>query len=544
MFENDDNLGLDVDDEFLNVVFENEERYNNNTHEINGKLNSDSSIQFDRPTALPAQKCSRDQHDGLEYFDTCRDSSISSLNTERSFPESCGIHNLHHKGENDFFGGKENKRKASPPLSRAKRERKFPGPAGLLPDRKSQRTPLKLDKLPEAESPSVSSSEELCSQGRLSGSVLEEGPWQRLLTDLGPHVDILDVVNVASVKRKAAARCFVGKKVPLLAAVLHHLDVSSADPCVILRDTSGEIHGTLHREVWQQFAAELVVGSVIVIRNVGLLSTGISSRRHYLNITANNLATIYSANPEKPQKSQLHLLTSNDFVNIVDQWRSLAAPPRSIESPSSSLFNNSLSSSPALSPQINYSPCHNGPRHPVPHQASVRPTTFQNMRGQGRLPVTPQQKPNPLFRPGKKLFPANSSPNTNQNIARTSNSQCADRLNQPNPNLTRNIIVNNSFASNSGQRPSTSGNHNSSHTNDFKFDPVVLRNMSSDTLKHSIRNHSNSNTGYIKDSKNSCAASSPSIILSQSSQVTQEERSAVESMFEGLDADSLFDDDF
>lgn len=57
----------------------------------------------------------------------------------------------------------------------------------------------------------------------------------------------------------------------------------------------GEIHGTLHREVWEQFAAELVVGAVLVIRNVGLLSTGISSRRHYLNITANNLVTIYSA---------------------------------------------------------------------------------------------------------------------------------------------------------------------------------------------------------------------------------------------------------
>lgn len=57
----------------------------------------------------------------------------------------------------------------------------------------------------------------------------------------------------------------------------------------------GEIHGTLHREVWELFAAELVVGAVLVIRNVGLLSTGISSRRHYLNITANNLVTIYSA---------------------------------------------------------------------------------------------------------------------------------------------------------------------------------------------------------------------------------------------------------
>lgn len=45
---------------------------------------------------------------------------------------------------------------------------------------------------------------------------------------------------MASVKRKAAAKCFVGRKVPFLAAVLHHLDVSSPDPCIILRDSTGK----------------------------------------------------------------------------------------------------------------------------------------------------------------------------------------------------------------------------------------------------------------------------------------------------------------
>lgn len=82
--------------------------------------------------------------------------------------------------------------------------------------------------------------EDLYSQGRCSGSILEEEPWQNFLSDLGPDKSILNEVNVASVKRKAAAKCFVGRKVPFLAAVLHHLDVSSPDPCIILRDSTGK----------------------------------------------------------------------------------------------------------------------------------------------------------------------------------------------------------------------------------------------------------------------------------------------------------------
>lgn len=71
---------------------------------------------------------------------------------------------------------------------------------------------------------------------------------------------------------------------------------------------SGEIYGTLHREVWDQFRGELMVGSVLVVRNVGLLSRGLSSRRHYLTITANNLVTIYSSSSGNTISSQELLL--------------------------------------------------------------------------------------------------------------------------------------------------------------------------------------------------------------------------------------------
>lgn len=82
----------------------------------------------------------------------------------------------------------------------------------------------------------------MCSQGPCSGTVLQEEPWQQMLTDLGsqsPGREVLDILNIASIKRKGAARLLVGRKVPFLAAVLHHIDVSSADPVVVLRDHTG-----------------------------------------------------------------------------------------------------------------------------------------------------------------------------------------------------------------------------------------------------------------------------------------------------------------
>ena len=58
---------------------------------------------------------------------------------------------------------------------------------------------------------------------------------------------------------------------------------------------SGEIPGTLHRSVWDSFGGQLIAGSALVLRLVGVLSTGVSARRHYLNITSNNIVTIYSS---------------------------------------------------------------------------------------------------------------------------------------------------------------------------------------------------------------------------------------------------------
>ncbi|XP_034237706.1 uncharacterized protein LOC117643127 isoform X2 [Thrips palmi] len=211
--------------------------------------------------------------------------------------------------------------------SRVVRQRKFPGPAGLLPDRgrthvQGQRP--NFSSLLDTSGSDLEDEEPLCSQS--AASVLEDGPWSALQSDLaGEGHSLLRRYTITWVKQKAAARQLVGQKIPFLAAVLHSIDCSSPDPCVVLRDQTG----TLHRSVWDSFGGQLVAGSALVLRLVGVLSTGISARRHYLNITSNNIVTIYSSplcessvpdTRHKVRKTDVHKWTLTQLLQAADGW--------------------------------------------------------------------------------------------------------------------------------------------------------------------------------------------------------------------------------
>ncbi|RZF41296.1 hypothetical protein LSTR_LSTR000010 [Laodelphax striatellus] len=202
------------------------------------------------------------------------------------------------------------------------RRRKFPGPAGILPERKN------ISIVADSNESNVdcdSSILEVASQGVASQSLLNDEPWQRLLADFDSHPpqvrQFLNCWNVASIKRKANARMLTGHKVPYLAGIVHSLQCSTPDPFITLRDLTGEISGTLHKDVWQQFSDDIIVGSVLVLINVGLLSVGTSPRRHYLNITKNNLASIYTARHGDVRLTTFKCLTSEDFIKTIDDWR-------------------------------------------------------------------------------------------------------------------------------------------------------------------------------------------------------------------------------
>nr|CAD7256596.1 unnamed protein product [Timema shepardi] len=167
-------------------------------------------------------------------------------------------------------------------------QRKFPGPAGLLPDRSYNFNKI-VETASDSEDESVPSS-----QGPTCSQMFEGPVWQRVVADfrLEPKSP-LGSCTVSWVKGRALARQLPGQKAPFLAVALGSIDCSLEDPYVILHDTTGSIPGTLHREVRELFGGQLKPGCALVLRHVGVLGTRKSSRRHYLNITSNNIISIY-----------------------------------------------------------------------------------------------------------------------------------------------------------------------------------------------------------------------------------------------------------
>ena len=62
----------------------------------------------------------------------------------------------------------------------------------------------------------------------------------------------------------------------------------------MLVDREGRVEGSMHREVLDQFGKEARLGSVLVLQRVAVLVT---ARREYVNITLNNLVSIYTLLP-------------------------------------------------------------------------------------------------------------------------------------------------------------------------------------------------------------------------------------------------------
>ena len=113
----------------------------------------------------------------------------------------------------------------------------------------------------------------------------------------------------------------------------------------MLVDREGRVEGSMHREVLDQFGKEVRLGSVLVLQRVAVLVT--AARREYVNITLNNLVSIYtlppawSAPPSPQCKDQL---SNSQYSNLI--------PPRPLPFPLLLLFlpTTSLSSVTPLPP--------------------------------------------------------------------------------------------------------------------------------------------------------------------------------------------------
>uniref|UniRef100_A0A3B4VJI1 Homologous recombination factor with OB-fold n=1 Tax=Seriola dumerili TaxID=41447 RepID=A0A3B4VJI1_SERDU len=173
------------------------------------------------------------------------------------------------------------KRPRSEPHRR--RPRRFPGPAGLLPQQ-------------------VSATYSQTEEEEFSG-----GAWAAMKAEMGldernPSC-FLHSYSVVMVLRKAALKQLAKNKVPNMAVLLKSIIHTHADAKAVFKDPTGEIQGTVHRQLLEDRVEELKVGTVLLLKQVGVFSP--SHRNHYLNVTPNNLLRIYAPDGVSLSSTQL-----------------------------------------------------------------------------------------------------------------------------------------------------------------------------------------------------------------------------------------------
>uniref|UniRef100_A0A0L8GBU4 Homologous recombination OB-fold protein OB-fold domain-containing protein n=1 Tax=Octopus bimaculoides TaxID=37653 RepID=A0A0L8GBU4_OCTBM len=173
-------------------------------------------------------------------------------------------------------------------------KRIFPGPAGILPKLASsdqlEDVVLKLDTAAVNEKEKQPVTVMTPSQ---THEAFNESPWKKLMSDLGDEAsDILKKFSIKEIHRKASKKLLCQGKVLLLFSILDAIDFTNLDASVHLRDKTGTIQGTVHRNLVKEYRDYLQPGTVLVLKNVGVISP--TPRTHYLNITTNNLVSICS----------------------------------------------------------------------------------------------------------------------------------------------------------------------------------------------------------------------------------------------------------
>ncbi|XP_039975356.1 homologous recombination OB-fold protein isoform X2 [Xiphias gladius] len=198
------------------------------------------------------------------------------------------------------------------------RARRFPGPAGLLPQQPQGQS---LDDIVVSVShaPAHGAVARLPSQGSSSQTEEDEfsgGAWAAMKAEMGldernPSC-FLHSYSVVMVLRKAVLKQLAKNKVPNMAVLLKSIIHTHADAKAVFKDPTGEIQGTVHRRLLEDRAEELKVGAVLLLKQVGVFSP--SHRNHYLNVTPNNLLRIYAPDGVSLPSTQLPPLVPESML--------------------------------------------------------------------------------------------------------------------------------------------------------------------------------------------------------------------------------------
>ncbi|KAJ8715058.1 hypothetical protein PYW08_005039 [Mythimna loreyi] len=222
--------------------------------------------------------------------------SENNAKKDQSAAKNCGNKNLgSHSNEdevvniNNIMSPKHTKRKIINSYFDHKSKRKFPGPAGLLSggfEENKDETICQIELL---------SQDVDFTQNNLRGDLFESPLWARLLEDLKSW-NLHDIDSIKTVKQQAISGNLRKRKAHTITAFVEAVDRSATDPLIIMRDITGSIKGTLHRDAWSTFSKYIASEyCAFILWKPTILTTGSAFKKHYLNITLSNILAVYSS---------------------------------------------------------------------------------------------------------------------------------------------------------------------------------------------------------------------------------------------------------
>uniref|UniRef100_UPI00358FD499 homologous recombination OB-fold protein-like n=1 Tax=Myxine glutinosa TaxID=7769 RepID=UPI00358FD499 len=192
-------------------------------------------------------------------------------------------------------------------------KRRFPGPAGLLPQHCAvgglETVMVSIQHVPAHGAIARRANEESVSASQLSAfeDDFSRGAWSDMRRDLGEDernpTSFLWTNCIVMVLRKASLKKLPKGKVSDMCVLLKSFTPTGTDARALFKDPTGEMMGTLHRQLVEQQHAELKPGAVFYLKQVGVLSP--TCRNHYLNVTLRNVIYIFSPDGSRHAISRL-----------------------------------------------------------------------------------------------------------------------------------------------------------------------------------------------------------------------------------------------
>ncbi|XP_043470633.1 uncharacterized protein LOC122503926 [Leptopilina heterotoma] len=188
-------------------------------------------------------------------------------NSHKGYRSRKTINSSHNKSRTNLNNSKSDKNVIN---------RRFPGPAGLLPPNMDfTNFPMAYLKTFDESETTVERLNEtritnFCSQN--TKNRFTSGAWQMMIDDL--PVDFFQALDLATIKRQAKKGHYKMKRTKFFAALVHQMDSNTIiNPIVVLKDSSDEMEASIHRSIISKYPNAIDVGVVLLLNDVTIITS-------------------------------------------------------------------------------------------------------------------------------------------------------------------------------------------------------------------------------------------------------------------------------